>query len=333
MAVTSVQEALAWVTDTRAIHLFMQAPYHGHLTSRGNTRFFYDKQPLCGLTEPLRECFWPQEASAVARKRFYARDPVRLVKAKPKPKRPAPRTKPTVWGKQSFFNPVRPLPLSGVHKPPRTGKTKPTTSAIKTKKPRPGIKALKHGSTVHREIDQVVKLGVNGFLDQHKTFDQDTLAVIFALHDFDIELRILYTEYLAGCPILGIGTRIDQVCVDKQGRIYIVETKTGSSTTHRWSGHNGQMRGALEHMGNSAHNRAKVQAMLGAMMAVLGTELAIGGQVRCLVAHVHGGRVHLELIPDIVVSTVGPMAYRALMTHQAKRKYKQNMKNMKQEHV
>jgi hypothetical protein len=314
---TAVQEALAWVNDASAIHLFCQAPHHGHLKSKGSTRFFYDTTPQRGLTDPLRECFWPQEASAAAREAFYKRDPEPPPKVKPAPKVAAG---PKPFAHTFFSTAPRPtVALKKKHAPAKAKKSKAHSG---------GIKALRLGSQVHRQIDQVVKLGVNEFLDKNTSFRPETLAVIMALHDYNPELRILFTEYLAGCPALGIATRIDIICVDKQGRIYIVETKTGSASRHRWSGHNGMMRGALApYFGNSSHNRAKVQAILGAMLAILGTGLAAGGQVRCLVAHVNGGLAKLELVPDAVVATVGPIAYAALLAHQ--RKYKS--KHIKQE--
>lgn len=316
-------ETLAWVHDDRAVRAFLQAPHHGRLKSRGNTNFYYDQGPgskeplhLRGLTDPLRERFWSQEASSVARKRFYSQDPDTIKKGKrfltqPKPKVKNPDAKRRI--DQHFINPKQPPPLVIPLKKNRPkGK-----SSMKTN----SIKAMRQGTQVHRQIDQVAKLGVNEFLDANETFHPYVLAVILALHVHKPELRILHTEYLAGCPTLGIATRIDIVCVDQQGRIYIVENKTGSPTEHSWSGHNGRMQNALQpYLGNSAHNRAKVQAIAGAMMAILGTQLELSNQVRCLVSHVNDEQVTLELVPDDVTATLGPLIYEDLLQHQRRRK-------------
>jgi len=336
-ATPTAQEALAWVNNSAGIRQFLRAPYHGHLKTKGPNTFVYDTQKLRGLTDPLRECFWQQEASAVARKRFYASDPAK--KTGTTTKRPAPP--PVPKRANDFFHPAHPPPLVLAMKParaPAKGKA-PKTNAIKTGGGKKGkkknalkqasIAALRQGSQVHRQIDQVVKLGVSEFLARNVSFHPYALAVILALHAFDPELRILHSEYLAGCPTLGIATRIDIVCVDRAGRIYVVETKTGSPTAHSWTGCNGLMGGALkDYFGNSAHNRAKVQAIAGAMLAILGTQLSLG-QVRCLVAHVNAEHVTLELVPDDVVATVGPIIYAALLT---RRKHRLNLKNMKREH-
>lgn len=311
MQSTSIAEALAWVDDDRAIRQFLRPPYMGHLKTHGPNKFMYDDQKLRGLTDPLRECFWPQEASGVARKRFYAQDPAKKLKTS------AARQIKQVTKKPGFFD-------------------RPAAVPLKKKKPnnlkQASLQALRHGSLVHRQIDQVVKLGVNEYLDKNDGIDPHALAIIIALHTFEPELRILCTEYVAGCPTLGIATRIDQICVDKSGRLYVVETKTGSPTDHSWSGYNGMMRAPLaDYFGNSSHNRAKVQAIAGAMFAILGTQLSLGGQVRCLVAHVNDKQVKLKLVPDAVVATTGPIIYAALLAHQTRRKHRTTLKQIKQE--
>jgi hypothetical protein len=301
-------EALAWVDDDRSARAFLESPHQGQLRSKGKTNFYYtqpgqEDKPLRGLTDPLRECFWPQEANGKLRKAFYARDPETKARKKNSARRPVPKP-----GKPSSAYGSLTIPLK---------KARPKgKSALKTN----SIKALRQGSQVHNQIDQVAKLGVNEFLDKNDSFHPFVLAVILALHVHHPELRILKTEFLAGCPVLGIATRIDIVCVDKQGRIYVVETKTGSPTEHSWKGCNGRMRDVLEpYMGNSAYNRAKVQAIAGAMMAILGTQLQLAHQVRCLVAHVNDNQVKLKLVPDATVATLGPLIYEALLAHQSRR--------------
>jgi hypothetical protein len=218
---------------------------------------------------------------------------------------------------------------------PSKKNTLPKTNAIKSnhKKRAPGIEAMRQGSQVHHQIDQVVKLGVNEFLEKNDSFHPFVLAIIVALHAFNPELRILGTEFLIGCPTLGIATRVDIICVDKEGTIYIVENKTGSSTEHIWSGHNGRMNGALEeYLGNSAHNRAKVQAIASAMLAILGTDLSLD-RVRCLVAHVNNKEVKLELVPDQVTVKLGPIIYSALLTHMTRSRHLKALKNIKEEKI
>ncbi len=316
MQSTAISEALAWVDDDRAIRQFLRPPYMGHLKTHGPNKFMYDDQKLRGLTDPMRECFWPQEASGAARKRFYAQDPAKKLKSS------AARQIKQVAKKRGFFDRPAAVPLK---KP--NPKPKPKNNLKQA-----SLQALRHGSLVHRQIDQVVKLGVNEYLDKNDGIDPHALGVIVALHAHTPELRILCTEYVAGCPTLGIATRIDQICVDKAGRIYVVETKTGSPTDHAWSGYNGMMRAPLaDYFGNSSHNRAKVQAIAGAMFAILGTQLSLGQQVRCLVAHVNDNEVKLKLVPDALVATTGPLIYAALLAHQQRRKHRTGLKQMKQE--
>jgi hypothetical protein len=188
-----------------------------------------------------------------------------------------------------------------LNKPPRTLAPPPGYIAVSHnaagerrlfKAPRRGLDAARgrvRGTLVHAQVRDLC------FLDRehyHRTHPEG--AHPWSLQLLDTVTRQGWTplaaEFIVYNAALRIGTAVDMVAVDKQGTLIFLEFKTGYAGD-AWCVSSGPMRGALGAappsrvaMADTARNRAMIQVMLGALLAVHGHQ--VDGRIECWVLRV-----------------------------------------------
>ncbi len=178
------------------------------------------------------------------------------------------------------------------------------------------------GLIIHQQILDLVIMGVEAFHRKHQQAAHpwaDSVLRLLINHG----LRPLIAEKCVFDDDLKIATAIDLVCVDKSGELHFIELKTGYSSVAEWLGaHGGNMRAPLHKvLGNTAQNRAKVQCMMGAMMAIQGH--GIDADFHCWVVHAHdNGADLIPIHPTWVFQFVPLITVRIMQWKQFKKKTK-----------
>lgn len=235
-----------------------------------------------GLLTPLAECFWPNELTPEGQKRNR------------KAASAASKTGPMRAG-------------GGVSKKQRRRQYKTAQEAVKGRS---------RGSLVHRHIHELILLGEKGFLKKNPEGAHPWAKMVHKLL-LRRGWRPVCAEKRVFNERLRIATAVDLVCVDVSGRLHFIEVKTGFGTTEEWCGvHNGPMRAPLHNIfTNCALNRAKIQCMMGAFMAIQGHGIEGDDAFMCHVVHVCDRGIECIGIDPDVVKNFGPMIQAALVQH------------------
>ncbi len=175
-------------------------------------------------------------------------------------------------------------------------------------------RGMLRGNIVHGQIKDLVTLNSALFLRNHRhgahPWSVDALDAI-NLRD----ARPLSCELGVVDSKLGIATRIDMVAVRNNGHPIFIETKTGYDSREEWCGAKSWMRGPLRGvLVDSALNRAIVQIVMGALLAVTSRDLK--GVFECWVLHISSAGTEITEVSPKFISDYGPLIYQALRTHQ-----------------
>ena len=135
--------------------------------------------------------------------------------------------------------------------------------------------------------------------------------------------RPLATEFLVGDAAVGVGTELDGVWVAKDGTLHFVELKTGYADDRDWYDEAGRMHGDLGRvLGDSTVNRAIVQCVAGALMAI--ETLQLNGAFACWVVRTNDSGTDIVPIASDLLYTIGPIIRDMLATHQQGRRRRPN---------
>lgn len=189
-------------------------------------------------------------------------------------------------------------------------------------------RGMLRGNIVHGQIEDLVMLDSVAFFKKHRQgahkWSLDALEAI-RLHGarpFVCELGVVDSD-------LGIATRVDMVAVRSNGHPIFVETKTGYDSNEAWRGARAWMRGKLHGvLVDSALNRAIVQVVMGAMLAIMSRGL--NGVVECWVLHISSEGTEITEVSPKFIADYGPVIYQEMKKHQrALAKKKQAAKKKK----
>jgi hypothetical protein len=189
----------------------------------------------------------------------------------------------------------------------------------KTGTPRPrGQKALygaMRGSLIHRQLQEAIQLDRASFLRRHPEGTHPWLApLVEAL--LARGWRPVRSEFVTCDPALDMATQIDLVCVDRAGRLILIELKTGYADGAFTTVVDGAWRkGSVPARYGwqcTPFARAVCQDMLGALAVARELDLPDGAYVP-VVAHVDGRTVTLTEVGHDVLAQVGCALYADTM--------------------
>jgi hypothetical protein len=327
MNVVYDRDILPWVTNpTNVLHIIEHA-HNSQIMSDSRGFHFYDEKEdkiirLRGLLNPLAEVFWPTQFLPYAmrdRKTKVKRNGGSMKKKK-KPSTGHPRFRPlTVPDRQRESA----APVSSTS---NTGRSRAQHAA----------RGLLRGNIIHNQIEDLLLLDAEQFNRKYKqgvhTWSYNALRALLqgsqkgSPRTSLSENRPFAAEVPVAALDLGIATRIDLCSVTRGGRVLFIEVKSGYETAQEWEGATEWMQGPLHGvLVNSAKNRAAVQVMVGALMAVRSRNIV--GRFECWVLHVSSaGTEFIKIHPDFI-RIHGMVILNALYEHQqALRKLKQKKK-------
>jgi hypothetical protein len=166
------------------------------------------------------------------------------------------------------------------------------------------------GSQVHQQMRDLVVLDKKNFKKTHRD----------GMHDFTARLmkviveRQRWTPFLPEHPVfdedLGMGTRVDLICVDQSGSLVLLEFKTGYKKY--FEGADGHMQRALSALSNTVKNQATLQIVVAALIL----QRKYGIPVRAMqmaVMRIDDETIDLLRVPSSFLSKMGDAIYSDLL--------------------
>lgn len=213
----------------------------------------------------------------------------------------------------------------GVSKgPDKPSFTRPT-AGVGGLSPLLALRGFERGTLIHQQIEDAVLHDADHFARRHPhgmhPWARSLMRALLARG-----LRPFKSEFIVHDPVLRLATKIDLVAVDQQGRLVFIENKTGyagaawhnvaaggpspspKDDPHHWRQ---AYLSALAFFPCTARNRAVVQSVLGALMAV--RTFGLGrATYRVAVARVDDDGVDYVAVTDDFVQRVAPLLYATI---------------------
>ncbi len=161
------------------------------------------------------------------------------------------------------------------------------------------------GTRVHEQMEDYVKLSEADFRRRHYKINAHTLQLIVALNGWGFTL--LGSEVAIRDPNLEYATAIDVVCLDSEGKLVLVEVKTGYRDYFKLS--KGLMRRPMNKFACSPINQARMQILLSQMTLFYAYGIV---NAKAMVVHVTESGVYPHLvIPEMyaISSTLYKLLY------------------------
>ena len=322
-------EILPWVTDPSNVLALVNHPHNEQLLSGSDGFSFFDTNTgrhvrLRGLLAPLAEIFWPEELFPAHVRHGGATATAHRARKQPhQRKRRVPDPFAAAKSRQRF----RQLMERASQAPAAATSAPDSTTSTKRSRAQEATRGLLRGSIVHQQIEDLVLLDPTLFRRKYKqgvhSWSFNALRALVdpeQQHHTELpENRPFLAELGVAALELGIATRIDLVSAAKDGRILWVEVKAGYDSPEEWEGATGWMRGVLHGvLANSAKNRAIVQVIVGALMAV--RSRGIRGSFECWVLHVCSKGTEFIKVEPSFVARYGMLIYQAIWEHQRARR-------------
>ncbi len=172
---------------------------------------------------------------------------------------------------------------------------------------------LIRGSRVHKELNDFVLLGRDAFKKLHRgNLHHCTLQLLKAIVA-KLELQPFLPEYDIYCEHIGVGTSVDMVCVDNDGRIVLLEFKTGYADS--FLAQDGHMARSLCLMPCTPQNQATVQLVVAALILHKRYDVPLE-EMRLYVMRCDDAVVEIIPVPLPFVHKLGPTIYDDLLAIQ-----------------
>ncbi len=237
-----------------------------------------------GLTTPLAEVFWPEDAMPR----------MRIMKGH-------------VW------------------KPTRYAKTRPRKAWKSKRRPGPrgntvhtASRGMLRGNIVHGQIEDLINMDAKHFNRKHRIAHAWSYGMVKALCDRGFRPLAAELGVIALCEdvrdSMNMATRLDLAAVNNRGHVIFIETKTGYESKEEWDGATGWMHSCLHGvLRDSAKNRAVVQVLMGALMAVKSRGLT--GVFECWVVHITSAGTEFLKVDPAFIRTYGELIYQTMRQH------------------
>lgn len=127
-----------------------------------------------------------------------------------------------------------------------------------------GIYGKDRGKMIHKEIEDFITLDKKNFLKFHPTVHAFTKKIFKQLEL--MKWQPVKSEFDVFDENLGIGTSIDMICVNHEGKIVLIELKFGYRDNY--DDYDNLMLHSLKNLTNSPHNQANLQLITSAIFII-----------------------------------------------------------------
>jgi len=195
------------------------------------------------------------------------------------------------------------------------------TSVISKKKKKQGggggrFQGLITGTQVHKEMRDFTVLDSKNFTKQYGRSLHPYCARLLHVILERMDLLTFLPEFDIYDEALHIGTSIDMVCLDKAGKLVLLEFKTGYK--NYFDGEDGFMAAPLSGMRNTPQNQATLQLTCSAQILHRKYDVPLQ-QMRLYIMRVDDETLDIIPVDDQFVSHVGAHVYEGLLQYQQKK--------------
>lgn len=217
-----------------------------------------------------------------------------------------PRLRKTFYPDINIYNLLK-KPKSPILK---TSKKKKRGAPKKPKESKGSFYGRIQGTVVHQEIEDFLFYDSKNFRKKHPSIHIYTHRILkFILETMGWTL--LRSEFDIYDQTLRIGTSFDIIAVTKEGKLVLIEVKTGF--TDYFDRDDGQMLGVLHKLTNSPHNQANIQLITGALLVVKNHQIALDNLL-LYVIRVDDNDLYYYKINNEYVQKKGPKIYNQLVS-------------------
>ncbi len=170
---------------------------------------------------------------------------------------------------------------------------------------------LVRGSRVHKQLHDFVLLDRKNFKKTHKKLDAFTARILSAVVD-KLKLQPFLPEFDVYDEAMGVGTSVDLIALDSDGKLALVEYKTGYKRSYT-SGADGFMARTLHRMPCTPQNQATLQVMGSALILnkCYGVPLH---EMRLYVMRCDDAVVEVNPVPQTFVTKLADSMYNDLLS-------------------
>jgi hypothetical protein len=212
-----------------------------------------------------------------------------------------PRLKSVYWKNSSIYRQMNNVTSHPLLKTKKKKKKK--------KKSRGKYNGIITGTEVHRQLRDFVVLDEKNFKKNHKS-----------LHDYSSRILKVIIQRMQWQPFLpefdlydddlGVGTSIDMICLNPEGRLILLEFKTGYKDY--FENADGFMHGCLKSLRNTPQNQATLQLTTSAL--ILQKKYAVPlSKMSLFLLRVDDESLDIVPVDNLFVERIGPSIYKDLL--------------------
>jgi len=167
------------------------------------------------------------------------------------------------------------------------------------------------GTEVHRQLQDFIELDPKNYLKKHRNSTQSFMKRIMTYILRYTDWEPLRAEFDVFDETLRIGTSIDMVCVNREGRLIFIEIKTGYR--NYFDDHSGYMAHSLSKLTDSPRHQAYIQLMTACMFVVRNHGIPVS-RMALYVLRVDEDDVYPYPIDNDYFERKMPLIYQDLLT-------------------
>jgi hypothetical protein len=205
-----------------------------------------------------------------------------------------PRLRSVYWPNNSIYQQMKSVKKRGRGKGGRGGR----------------FSGVIRGSQIHRELRDFVVLDGKNFKKNHKRLHPYSSRILRVIIE-TMQLQPFLPEHDIYDDDLGIGTSVDMICLDKDGRLVLLEFKTGYKDY--FENADGYMQHCLAKMRNTIQNQATLQLSSAALILEKKYEIPLS-DMRLYIIRVDDESIDVVPVDNTFVKTFGPSIYKDLFT-------------------
>lgn len=221
-----------------------------------------------------------------------------------------PRLSKVYWSHSDIYKQMRDM------KKTTNGKGAGPITKQRAKKGGGRFQGLITGTQVHKEMRDFTVLDSKNFTKQYGRSLHPYCARLLNVILERMDLLPFLPEFDIYDESLHIGTSIDMVCLDKAGKLVLLEFKTGYKDY--FDGEDGFMAGVLSGMRNTPQNQATLQLTCSAQILHRKYDVPLQ-QMRLYIMRVDDETLDIIPVDDQFVDEVGEHVYQGLLQYQQKK--------------
>lgn len=217
-----------------------------------------------------------------------------------------PRLKSVYWPNSNYYKLRKGIKREKGITKSRAAKTR----LAKARAARPTGGGLARGTKIHRELKHFLQLDKKNFKKLHHSL-HDFSARILKVIIGKMQLKPFLPEFDIFDEVMGVGTSIDMICLDKDGFLVLLEFKTGYKDY--FNSPDGYMSLSLHGLKNTAQNQATLQLSSAALILEKKYGIPLE-RMKLYIIRVDDESLDIIPVEREFLKKVGPFIYQDLLS-------------------